>query len=101
MAWLCVNKNGQELICQYEPTRWGLLKKETNSCFDILDKATGKRYKLEESKTLQFKDLSYWKDEEILNMGEFYIDYTIKLPKGSIEKLIGKILTWESEPVEI
>ena len=30
---------------------------------------------------------------------ESYI--SIELPKGSIEKLIGKILTWESEPVEI
>lgn len=25
----------------------------------------------------------------------------VKLPKGSIEKLIGKKLTWEDEPVEI
>jgi len=27
-------------------------------------------------------------------------DYVV-LPKGSIEKLIGKKLTWENEPVEI
>lgn len=25
----------------------------------------------------------------------------VKLPKGSIEKLIGKKLTWEDEPVEL
>lgn len=101
MAWLCVNKDGQELICQHEPTRWGFLQKETNSPFGILDKATGKRYNLEESSSLQFKDLSYWKDEENLNMGEFYIDYTIELPRGAIEKLIKTKLSWEDEPVEI
>lgn len=100
MAWLCVNKDGQELICQHEPTRWGYIKKETNNPFDILDKATGKRYNLEESKSLQFKDLSYWKDEEILK-GEFYINYTIELPRGAIEKLIKTKLSWEDEPVEI
>lgn len=26
---------------------------------------------------------------------------TIKLPKGSIKKLIGKNLTWEDEPIEL
>lgn len=35
-----------------------------------------------------------------------YIDHTrydteIRLPKGSIKKLIGKDLTWEDEPVEL
>lgn len=25
----------------------------------------------------------------------------IELPKGSIEKLIGRVLTWEDEPVEL
>lgn len=28
-------------------------------------------------------------------------DYYIGLPKGSIEKLIGRPLTWNDEPVEI
>lgn len=30
-----------------------------------------------------------------------YIDVTIKLPKGSIKKLIGKDLTWNDRPVEL
>ena len=34
-------------------------------------------------------------------MGEFYIDYTIELPRGAIEKLIKTKLSWEDEPVEI
>lgn len=29
------------------------------------------------------------------------IPQTIALPKGTIEKLIGKKLTWEDEPVEL
>ena len=29
------------------------------------------------------------------------VDEYISLPKGSIEKLIGKKLTWEDEPVEL
>ena len=27
MGYLCVNKDGQELICQNEPCRWGTLTK--------------------------------------------------------------------------
>lgn len=27
--------------------------------------------------------------------------YAIKLPKGSIKKLIGRNLTWEDEPIEL
>ena len=29
------------------------------------------------------------------------LDSVIKLPKGSIKKLIGRKLTWEDEPVEL
>lgn len=29
------------------------------------------------------------------------VDLVVELPKGSIEKLIGKKLTWEDDPVEI
>lgn len=106
MAYLCVNKNGEELICQNEPERWGDIRKETSSPFGSLDRSTGKRYettpaKSWEIRSLKFEDLSYWRDMEILNMGEFYISYATHLPKGSIEKLIGKTLTWEDEPVEI
>lgn len=42
---------------------------------------------------------SGWEDTE----GEYeaYCDYSIILPSGSIHKLIGQILTWEDEPVEL
>lgn len=106
MAYLCVNKNGEELICQNEPDRWGDIRKETSSSFGTLNKSTDKRYvtnpaKSWEIRLLKFEELSYWKDTEIINMGEYYISYIIHLPNGSIEKLIGKTLAWEDEPVEI
>ena len=67
MAYLCVNKDGQELICKNNPKRCN----------------------------------SDWEDDDYLGMGEHYVWYDLNLPKGSIEKLIGKTLTWEDEPVEI
>ena len=105
MAWLCVNKNGQELICQNEPERWGDIRKEV-SRFGVLDKATGKRYTTEAAREweigkLKYEELSYWKDEEIWGCGEYCPNFDIELPEGSIEKLIGKKLTWEDDPVEI
>ena len=39
---------------------------------------------------------------QFLGRGRYESDYLIRiLDKGSIEKLIGKKLTWEDEPVEI
>lgn len=57
MAWLAVDKNGDEHIYSTEPERNG---------------------------------------DMFTNLGKF-----VQLPKGSIEKLIGKPLAWEDEPVEI
>lgn len=106
MAYLCVNKNGEELICENEPKRWGNISKETASPFGRLNKSTGKRYSIKPAKTweiksLKFKELFYWVDSESLGFGEYEVFYHISLPKGSIEKLIGKTLAWEDEPVEI
>lgn len=42
---------------------------------------------------------SFWNDCIYCDYVEFSTD--IKLPKGSIKKLIGRDLTWEDEPVEI
>lgn len=42
--------------------------------------------------------VGFWakdKDDDRTNESE------VELPKGSIEKLIGKKLTWEDEPVEL
>lgn len=67
MAWLSVNKDNTENICDCEPTR----------CT---------KYGIWES----FTSIE----------GET-IDFTIEIPKGSIEKLTGKLLTWNDLPIEI
>jgi len=36
----------------------------------------------------------------IWQVGKSFTDF-VSLPKGSIEKLIGRKLTWEDEPVEL
>lgn len=66
MAWLAVDKNGDEYVYSCKPIR------ETSS---------------------------YWGkdcDKHGEDIGE-----AVKLPRGSIKKLIGRELTWEDEPVEL
>lgn len=60
MAWLAVDKSGDELIFQFHP-------------------------KKTETQYLPLYPYSMW----------------LTLPKGSIEKLIGRKLTWKDEPVEL
>lgn len=43
MAYLCVNKNGEESICQNIPKRYGYIKKYINSWYGKIDDA-GNRY---------------------------------------------------------
>lgn len=57
MAWLSVNKWGDEIISYGRPSEWG--------------------------------------------DGFFYLEPFIKIPKGSIRKLIGRKLTSKDKPVEI
>ena len=103
MAWLAVNKNGQEIICPNEPERWGNITKETTS-FGSLNKETGKRYVTNpatgwEIENMKKEDFSYWRSCNIFDVDFAY--HCIELPDGSIEKLIGKKLTWDDNPVEL
>jgi len=44
----------------------------------------------------------FWMAQEKIDKGSYnLVPQEIGLPKGSIEKLIGKQLTWEDEPVEL
>lgn len=47
----------------------------------------------------------FWVDEdtydEIRKLTTDADDYSIVLPKGSIQKLIGRELTWDDDPVEL
>lgn len=102
MAYLCVNKDGQELICPNEPERWGDIRVEVK-IFGRLDKETGKRYDERPCRNrteLQQAGATYWRDMETINMYD-QIHYQIELPAGSISRLIGRVLTWEDEPVKI
>lgn len=89
MAWLCVNKDGQELICQNKPERLGLLERRPSDCgsYKIIDNRWS-------------EPLSYWDDSEMCSCQDATYSFDIDIPKGSIEKLIGKSLTWEDEAVE-
>lgn len=42
----------------------------------------------------------YWGYMDWANFDEF-VNFGVELPHGTIEKLIGKKLTWEDEPVYI
>jgi hypothetical protein len=66
MAYLAVNKDGQELIFESLPER----------C-----------------------DYEYWTVFPSI-LSDDVMD-RITLPQGSIEKLIGRELTWDDEPIEI
>lgn len=100
MAYLAVNKNGQEIICQNKPERWGY-KKRIFQKADPNKNTTELFYMERADYKKEIEELCYWDDSEILNMGEFFIDYSIEVPIGTIKKLIGIELTWDDEPVEI
>lgn len=91
MAWLAVDSNGQEIICDHELRRFinkNYELRRTDYCCryeDILNKNPHWTPKI--------------KSEDCPDLGKLIP--IIKLPKGSIKKLIGKEITWEDEPVEI
>ncbi len=75
MAYLAVNKNGQEVISGNKPDRC------TNEGFQA-----------------RFNNATQWCEFEDY-VGS--CNLVVFLPKGSIKKLIGCELTWEDEPVEL
>lgn len=87
MAYLAVNKDGSEIICPNEPERVPKNKK--------------KEWNKEKRRWEYVGELCLWEECEIIDMGAAYVYYDIGLPQGSIEKLIGRKLTWEDDPVEI
>ena len=71
MAWLCEDQEGDELVFNEEPTRF-------------LSDQTG---------------LKYWWHSGFITKD--FRHNPVSLPSGSIQKLIGRELTWEDSPVEI
>ena len=81
MAYLTVDKDGTELISEEMLERWPYIEKE--------DRRIKKR------KQILSKDDQYaWVWSYMSENG----GQVVMLPKGSIEKLIGRKLTWEDEP---
>jgi hypothetical protein len=118
MAYLAVDKDGTEIISEYSLYRNGYYNRykkcdpvECDRCFYSgssckIDK-DGKRYskeiynsppKMNREKAIEV--LSFWDNFEF-DPDCNRLDYTVILPKGSIQKLIGRELTWEDEPVEL
>lgn len=121
MAYLCVDPDGVELICRDKPIRWAdvripICRDKPIRWADVripteeragsyLDMATGTRYYVRTA--LSLSDIGaykvhrwYWVCEE-LTAALDRIDTSIPLPAGSIERLIGRNLTWDDEPVEL
>ena len=83
MAWLCVTKDGSELISSEKLIRFPYIEK--------LDKRKKKQIL-----SLNDQYCWVWSYDCHENLGEI-----VELPNGSIEKLIGKKISWENEPIKI
>ena len=120
MAYLAVNKDGTEIISEYSLYRNGYYNRykkcdpvKCDKCFYSSSRLSckidkdGKRYseeiydsppKMNREKAVEV--LSFWDNFEF-DPDCNRLDYTVILPKGSIQKLIGRELTWEDEPYDV
>ena len=71
MAWICVDCDGTELFTKR--------KKPHRSCW------------------------GYWADTQIMVRDKLTdtVRFLIELPKGTIEKILKRKMTWDDEPVEV
>lgn len=118
MALLAVNKDGTELISDFDLYRNGTRKKYMNCDPAKCDKCwssrlrckkdeNGKMYRLEiysdpprMDREKAIEALSFWDNFEF-DPDCNKLDFTVVLPKGSIKKLTGREMTWADDPVEI
>ena len=101
MAWLAVDYYGDEYIFEDKPKKMGHRKcDDFNIYFEEIFDSNGKPVGVRgidvepvENKIIPatFDDLTHYD----------YDGCCIELPKGTIEKLIGKTLTWKDAPVEL
>ena len=83
MAWLCVNKDGQELICENRPVRSGYV--ERNSIYN-----TPYLVKPQEWEYDKVKEFTFWDSREDTSFSNCDFNLEMNLPDGTIEKIIGK-----------
>ena len=83
MAWLCVDKDGGEIISSEKLERYPFLEKED---------------KRKKNQILSIDQQFSWTWPYYCseNLGEI-----VYLPKGTIKKILGYSMKWEDEPIEI
>ena len=101
MAWLAVDKYGDEYIFEDKPKKVGHRKNDDFNVYfeEIFDSngnpvgVIGVDVEPVENKRFygEFDDLTHYE----------YNGASIELPKGTIKQLIGKKLTWKDAPVEL
>lgn len=90
-AWVAVDKDGTEKIFNSIPIRRNDL---ISIAFGIVTQRTIRNAY---NKNKRRKWAAHWSTDETDPLPEG----AIVLPKGSIQKLIGRNLTWKDEPVEL
>ena len=90
MSWLAVDYNGDESVFKRKPKRINKIKKWS----DIVE-----RFVMEGKLVPGIYGYEYHETYGSLKVIKY--STKIKLPNGSIEKLIGKKITWKDEPVKI
>ena len=101
MAWLAVDKYGDEYIFENKPKKVGHRKSDDfNVYFEEIFDSNGNPVgvigvDVEPVENKRF----YGEFDDLTHYG--YNGASIELPKGSIKQLIGKKLTWKDAPVEL
>ena len=88
MAWLAVDKDGTEKIFNVKPSK-GNTQKDKNHVWGTYVGENYEKWYLKHD----------GRNEDIGDA--YYQGHSIELPKGTINKLIGRNLTWEDEPVKL
>lgn len=86
MAWIAVDKDGTEKLCMEKPFRRG------RKCYTLWGLSLGFYSKNNRCK---------WANAWSTNSNDILPFTGVILPKGSIEILINRKLTWKDESVEI
>ena len=89
-CYVCIDKDGTEKISSTEPMR---RKYKGSRIVSVLWGVITGHY----SKNDWNKWCNGWSTDE----KDFIPFYGVILPKGTIEKIIGRKMTWDDEPIEI
>lgn len=88
MRWLAVDKDGTEKLFNVKPFR-GNTQKDKDHVWGLY---VGENYE-------KWYPKHDGRNEDTGNA--YYQGYSVELPKGTIFKIIGKVLSWKDKPVEL